>query len=184
MAQISRKGYGQVEPNHLSAQKTGQIYAQLPAATVGQNGALTAIAQLEQGQFLKYDYANGAADLTGTGEWLLVYCEEKLYDERKQGHKNFVLKADDFTDGFIYPRLFRVELGDIFTTNTFGANTSDTAEVNGIALVEGEYVDVNASTGFLKKATTLNDATVPAFQVAKVYTMPDGQPGVKLQRVK
>ena len=25
-------GYGQVEPNHLSAQKTGQIFAQLPAA--------------------------------------------------------------------------------------------------------------------------------------------------------
>ena len=25
-------GYGQVEPNHLSAQKTRQIYAQLPAA--------------------------------------------------------------------------------------------------------------------------------------------------------
>ena len=25
------KGYGQVEPNHLSAQRTGQIYAQLPA---------------------------------------------------------------------------------------------------------------------------------------------------------
>ena len=24
-------GYGQVEPNHLSAQRTGQIYAQLPA---------------------------------------------------------------------------------------------------------------------------------------------------------
>ena len=125
-----------------------------------------------------------AADLTGTGEWLLVYCEEKLYDERQQYHKDFVLKNTDFTDGFIYPRLFRVELGDIFTTNTFGANTSNTAEVNGIALAEGEYVDVNANTGFLKKATTLNDATVPAFQVAKVYTMPDGQPGVKLQRVK
>ena len=26
------RGYGQVEPNHLSAQRTGQIYAQLPAA--------------------------------------------------------------------------------------------------------------------------------------------------------
>ena len=24
-------GFGQVEPNHLSAQRTGQIYAQLPA---------------------------------------------------------------------------------------------------------------------------------------------------------
>ena len=31
-AQFVKRGYGQVEPNHLSAQHTGQIYAQLPAA--------------------------------------------------------------------------------------------------------------------------------------------------------
>ena len=31
MANIKRIGYGQVEPNHLSAQRTAQIYAQLPA---------------------------------------------------------------------------------------------------------------------------------------------------------
>ena len=30
MAKIERIGYGQVEPNHLSAQRTAQIYAQLP----------------------------------------------------------------------------------------------------------------------------------------------------------
>ena len=29
---MKRIGYGQVEPNHLSAQRTSQIYAQLPAA--------------------------------------------------------------------------------------------------------------------------------------------------------
>ena len=28
---MKRIGFGQVEPNHLSAQRTGQIYAQLPA---------------------------------------------------------------------------------------------------------------------------------------------------------
>ena len=31
-AQYVDYGYGQVEPNHLSARRTGQIYAQLPAA--------------------------------------------------------------------------------------------------------------------------------------------------------
>ena len=45
-------GYGQVEPNHLSAQRNGQIYAQLPADP--------AINILEQGQFVKYDYAADA----------------------------------------------------------------------------------------------------------------------------
>ena len=38
-------GYGQVEPNHLSAQRTSQVYGQLPAAAD--------IEVLEQGQFVK-----------------------------------------------------------------------------------------------------------------------------------
>lgn len=68
-------GYGQVEPNHLSAQRTAQIYAQLPADP--------AIAVLEQGQFVKYDYANGLVNFTGAGEWMLVYNEIKLYREHQ-----------------------------------------------------------------------------------------------------
>ena len=47
MALITRNGFGQVEPNHLSAQRTGQIYAQLPA-----NEEILA---LENGMFDKYD---------------------------------------------------------------------------------------------------------------------------------
>ena len=68
-------GYGQVEPNHLSAQRTAQIYAQLPAASD--------IKVLEQGQFVKYDYANGLVNFTGKGEWMLVYNETKLYREEQ-----------------------------------------------------------------------------------------------------
>lgn len=66
-------GYGQVEPNLLSAQRTGQIYAQLPAAE--------AIEVLENGQFAKYDYATngGEVNFTGAGEWMLVYNEVKVY---------------------------------------------------------------------------------------------------------
>ena len=68
-------GYGQVEPNHLSAQRTAQIYAQLPADA--------SIEKLEQGQFVKYDYANGLVNFTGAGEWMLVYNEIKLYREHQ-----------------------------------------------------------------------------------------------------
>ncbi len=68
-------GYGQVEPNHLSAQRTAQIYAQLPADP--------AINILEQGQFVKYDYAAGLVNFTGAGEWMLVYNETKLYREHQ-----------------------------------------------------------------------------------------------------
>lgn len=187
---IKRKGYGQVEPNHLSGIVTGQIYAQLPAMYIDDPESaaeLTPIAQLEQGQFLKYDYANGRADLDGDGEFMLVYCEEKLYDERLQAHKDFVLKNTDFADKKIYPRLIKTNVGDIFTTNSFGANTSNIAEVNGENLDVGDYLQVNASTGFLTKSgvtQTLGSLTGMVWKVVKVYTMPDGQPGVKIQRVQ
>lgn len=81
------KGYGQVEPNLLSAQRTGQIYAQLPAAT--------GITALENGQFVKYDYANGEVNFTGAGEWMLVYNEVKVYRDY-QGDKDFAMLADNY----------------------------------------------------------------------------------------
>ena len=80
-------GYGQVEPNHLSAQRTAQIYAQLPAAAN--------INVLEQGQFVKYDYANGEVNFTGKGEWMLVYNEIKLYREH-QSDCEFAMVKDNY----------------------------------------------------------------------------------------
>ena len=195
MATIKRKGYGQVEPNHLSGIVTGQIYAQLPTdttRTVAANGTVTwaGIKQLEQGQFAKYDYANEKVNFTGDGEFMLVYNEEKLYDERKQSHKDFVYKAEDFTDYKMYPRLIKTNIGDIFTTNTFEANTSDTAETTGVAISEGNYL-APGTTGFLEviksnntAVTSLSGVTGMAWKVVKIYTMPDGQKGVKIQRVQ
>lgn len=90
-------GYGQVEPNHLSAQRTGQIYAQLPANRE--------IDILEQGQFVKYDYAAngngiGEVNFSGDGEWMLVYNEIKLYRNHPDGSKQwdceFAMLKDDY----------------------------------------------------------------------------------------
>lgn len=72
-ATFVERGYGQVEPNHLSAQRTGQVYAQLPAAED--------IELLENGQFVKYDYEKGVVDFEGPGEWMLVFNEVKVYRE-------------------------------------------------------------------------------------------------------
>ena len=80
-------GYGQVEPNHLSAQRNGQIYAQLPADP--------AIKVLEQGQFVKYDYASGLVNFTGAGEWMLVFNEIKLYRDG-QSDCEFAMQKDDY----------------------------------------------------------------------------------------
>ena len=172
MAQISRKGFGQVEPNHLSAQTNGQIYAQLPAST--------SINILENGMFLKYDYAAGECNLTGKGEWMLVMNEIKLYDEREQGLKDYAMKKTDFMGGTMVPRLLRTEIGDIFTTNTFGPNTSNASTVAGESLAVGDLLKVGAN-GYLTPASTADTGMI--WQVGKVYTMPDGQPGVKIQRI-
>lgn len=79
-------GYGQVEPNHLSAQRTGQIYAQLPAAAE--------IEVLENGQFVKYDYPTETVNFTGAGEWMLVFNEVKLYRDHLKYNDFAMIKGD------------------------------------------------------------------------------------------
>lgn len=174
MASIKRKGFGQVEPNHLSAQRTGQIYAQLIADKNLQ--------VIENGMFLKYDYQNrkAVADDTVAGEWLLVYNEEKLYDPRKQNHQYFAMQKNDYVDGEMVPRLFKTNIGDIFTTNTLEANNSDTAETTGVTIAEGDLLEVG-STGYLE---VNNSATGMAFKVVAITKLPDQQDAVKLQRVQ
>lgn len=159
---IKRDGYGQVEPNHLSAPRDGRVYAQLPAAKN--------IKVLENGMFVKYDYAAGEVNFDGNGAWMLVYNEEKLYDERHQMHKDWAQKVEDSYDGKIYPRVFGVVAGDIFTTNTFANNTE---------LKVGDDVTPGAD-GFL----AVGSEGDVVFRVVKEYTLPDGQPAVKLQCIK
>ena len=207
-----KRGYGQVEPNHLSAQHTGQIYAQLPADKD--------IEVLENGQFVKYDYAKGVCDFTGPGEWMLVFNEVKVYRD-SLGDADFAMIKDHYNarvyspgselkelqtrkltglvkddpyepqynaDPFktqivgastampkgtaMVPRVFKTNVGDIYTTNM----VAETELVAGDKLTPG-------ATGILAKAGA-DAATSMVFQVVKVYTMPDGQPGVKLMRIK
>ena len=232
-------GFGQVEPNHLSAQRTGQIYAQLPAAE--------AITQLENGQFVKYDYAKEEVNFTGPGEWMLVYNEIKLYRDN-QLDCEFVMAKDNYSariyspvDGVIrtaksrnyagvesvdsitagtgaeefewpsaeavatsglnfdewrsftndpftievrsnakkmpsgttmVPRVFKTNIGDIFTTNTINADKD-------LAVNTPLYVGAN---GILTTAKAEISGDM-VWHVVKVYTMPDGQPGVKVMRI-
>lgn len=85
-AAMVKRGFGQVEPNHLSARFTGEIYAQMPAAKD--------INVLEQGQFVKYDYANRAVNFTGVGEWMLVFNEIKLYRDWETDEDFAMIKRD------------------------------------------------------------------------------------------
>lgn len=154
--------YAVVEPNHLSAPRSGGVYGQLPADE--------SIEILEQGTFVKYDYAAGKVDFDGEGPWMMVFNEEKLYDERKQMHRDYAMKKSDFYDGIMTPRVFRMYAGDIYTTNN---------------LAKGDYAVGDkvapGADGIL--AAGEGDGSL-VLKVVKEFTMPDGQPGVKLQVIK
>ena len=177
VATFVKKGYGQVEPNHLSAQHTGQIYAQLPAAA--------AIDVLQNGQFAKYDYAKNEVNFTGNGEWMLVYNEVKLYEANKT-EANFALVKSDYaanvydaagaampTGATMVPRLFKTNVGDIFTTNTIIGDSS--------TIVKGAKLAPTAGNGILG---VTEETEGMLWEVVKVYTMPDGQPGAKIMRIQ
>ena len=88
----------------------------------------------------------------------------------------------------MFPRLIRTYIGDIFTTNMIGAanTTGSEAEVTigtDATLVVGSYVAPNASTGILTISAN-KPASGMAWKIVKVYTMPDGQAGFKLQRIQ
>lgn len=211
-------GYGQLEPNHLSAQRTAQIYAQLPADS--------AIDVLEQGQFVKYDYENGLVNFTGDGEWMLVYNETKLYREeqvdcefamvkenygarvyspldpdtlnwdRKSRNYEDIALGNDYRDIYatndpfhfeavtkpkfmpegttMVPRVYKTNIGDHYTTNFVNLDLAAAKEdLMGKVLAPNE-------TGILSEAG--EDAEMK-WKVVKVYTMPDGQRGVKVLRI-
>lgn len=166
MALLVKEGFGQLEPNHLSAQRNGQIYAQLPCDS--------SIEVLQNAQFVKYDYAKGKVGYTGEGEWMLVYNEVKLYDPR-HSYKDFALQKKNCVGGEMVPRVMKTMVGDIFTTNLVDAKEKDTTLAVGDKLVVGE------TTGILEYSAAPGAGMV--WQVAKVYTMADGQPAVKIQRI-
>lgn len=238
-AKFVKMGYGQVEPNHLSAQATKEVYAQLPADPE--------IKILENGQFAKYDYAKNVVDFDGPGEWLLVFNEIKLYREGQMDCEFAMLKdnyqarvyspydwergenlwqarfygpsyhkmdaetgemtfeeegnparvtaaadpyephynedpfklwdaykermMDQMAEGAtMVPRLLKTHIGDIYTTNM----------VDEEELALEDELSPRADDGILCKS---GDESI-VWQVVRVYTMPDGQPGVKLMRIK
>jgi hypothetical protein len=208
-AQCVQFGYGQVEPNHLSARRNGQIYAQLPAAA--------SIDLLENGQFAKYDYENGVVNFTGAGEWLLVFNEVKVYEDY-QTDADFAMKKTNYAalvynamgDSGYYHYNVHNEAGandDLaeVETNGSGINTSgmmptgttmvprllrtqpgDIMTTNCIkdtyaSLNVGSVLKIDSTDGYL---STSGDVADQEWTVVKKYNMPDLQPGVKLQRTK
>ena len=227
---FTRNGYGQVEPNQLSAQKTGAIYASLPLDPD--------VEVLQNGEFMYYDYANNMVDagkaasgsvVATQGEPMLVFNEIKLYEPFwRTSYKDFAiirvgdnyvtskLATAEYGDGSltegvavepahteypyrmdgIAPRLFKTNVGDIYTTNMValtklvgdpGVETPITYAVGNIlAPVKVTHTTADGLGTYDTMVLTPQDSMPEgmAWMVVKVYTMPDGQPGLKIQRVQ
>lgn len=162
MATIKKIGYGQVEPNHLSAQRTAQIYAQLPAAKE--------IEVLENGQYVKYDYKANEVNFKGEGEWMMVFNEVKLYDGWRESYKDFAMKKSNYMEGVMTPRVIKTNVGDIYTTNCVAEEEIEL----------GSELSPRAEDGIL----SLDGDKSIVFQVVKIYNLADGHDAVKLMRIK
>lgn len=206
-------GYAQVEPNHLSAQRTGQIYAQLPAASD--------IEVLENGQFVKYDYEKGLVNFEGKGEWMLVFNEIKLYrdeqddcefamkkgdyvarvysssngvlteDARSRDYRGVVAPADPYSlhateDPFHIYNQNEVALmpeGTTMVPRVLKTNVGDIFTTNCIAVKE-PALGMTLAPGAEDGILAQASEGDMLWQIVKVYTMPDYQKGVKVMRIK
>lgn len=155
-------GYGQVEPNHLSAQRTAQIYAQLPADPN--------INILEQGQFVKYDYAAngngiGLVDFSGDGEWMLVYNEIKLYGKHPDGSDQwdceFAMLKDDYQARIYSP--YDYENAEIEYKDWHRLNGTDEKGRTSMTLNQYVNLDVEGQTVTIAgERYAVTTATIPA----------------------
>ena len=161
-------GYGQVEPNHLSAQRTGQFYAQLPANPN--------ISILEQGQFVKYDYAAnnngiGEVNFTGAGEWMLVYNEIKLYRDHPDGTKQwdceFAMLKDDYQARIYTP--YDWEMPEVEYHNGLYLNGKD--ELGNTSKTITQTVTINPDKATIDIAGTRYAVTSATANGVTTYTL-------------
>ena len=206
-------GYGQVEPNLLSAQRTGQIYAQLPAVDT--------IDVLENGQFAKYNYADGVVDFAGEGEWMLVFNEVKVYRDY-QRDCDFAMVKGNYEARVYSPITGKVTDNEASVDWTSAVAAADPYEIDSTAdpmqgkifegpammpskstmvprLLKTNIGDIFTTNTIAKAEVALGDVLAPGadgyladagegatgmkWQVVKVYTMPDGQKGAKIMRI-
>ena len=208
---FKRIGYGQVEPNQLSGIKTGQIFASLPLdkeVKVLQNGEFmyydyasgsvnaTAEANAAPEPYLVYqeikiyedwlsykDFAmirvgdNYVTNNPAIGRLTSANTDGTVYGDGAET-EGASIDHSDYQAGYrmdgIAPRLVKTNIGDLYTTNMVDE--------------EGTYT---VGTVLTLKKTDRNtlvlspngDITSVKFIVVKDYTMPDGQRGLKLQRI-
>ena len=208
---FKRIGYGQVEPNQLSGIKTGQIFASLPLdkeVKVLQNGEFmyydyasgsvnaTAEANAAPEPYLVYqeikiyedwlsykDFAmirvgdNYVTNNPAIGRLTSANTDGTVYGDGAET-EGASIDHSDYQAGYrmdgIAPRLVKTNVGDVYTTNM--VDEEGTYEVGTVLTLK----KTDRNTLVLSSSGNIDSVK---FIVVKDYTMPDGQCGLKLQRI-
>ena len=173
MDKIKKFGYAQVEPNRLSAQKTRQVFAQLPLADD--------VDMAENGMALVYDLTTGTVRFPKeAGEHAELHMSAiNLPDDNSQLDTDFVLVNNDENPfqakTTMYPRVYGLTVGDTFPTN---AVMIDHAHVSAAVPQGTKFTSGKEGYWIPLDTATVTDPSI-VLQVVKDYTMPDGQRGIK-----
>lgn len=208
---FKRIGYGQVEPNQLSGIKTGQIFASLPLdkeVKVLQNGEFmyydyangsvnaTAEANAAPEPYLVYqeikiyedwlsykDFAmirvgdNYVTNNPAIGRLTSANTDGTVYGDGAET-EGASIDHSDYQAGYrmdgIAPRLVKTNVGDVYTTNMVDEEGTYTV---------GTVLTLKKTDRNTLVLSPSGDITSVKFIVVKDYTMPDGQRGLKLQRI-
>ena len=208
---FKRIGYGQVEPNQLSGIKTGQIFASLPLdkeVKVLQNGEFmyydyakgsvnaTAEANAAPEPYLVYqeikiyedwlsykDFAmirvgdNYVTNNPAIGRLTSANTDGPVYGDGAET-EGASIDHSDYQAGYrmdgIAPRLVKTNIGDLYTTNM--VDEEGTYTVGTVLTLK----KTDRNTRVLSSSGNIDSVK---FIVVKDYTMPDGQRGLKLQRI-
>ena len=179
-------GYGQLELNNCAFRRDGRIEAQVAVSSAG----FSKNAPMENGMILAIDKANSVAK-KATGKTLPValnYTAEHMYDERKDGLKDFSTAP---TDDFL-PRFGYLSVGETFTTNcvcfdidasaTDAEYSSEDAALSAVASYKTSTLyGTDCSMGAILVTAQSSKIQNVKLKVVKDTTMPDGQKGIKFQ---
>lgn len=187
LARFAITNYGVIELNHVSWPETARVFGQLPLLATDFAGA-TPAKVAENGMWLVYDIAAGAVRLPDavTEPVGILYMGEKEYNKFEVGLNQFFL---DSATGFL-PRIGMPMVGDIYTTNTFcfleSEFTNDAAVIAALGgnLSSSPLYLIPSTLGAPQITATLGGTESTVARVVKYYTLPNGDPAIKVQFIK
>ena len=165
---VKTNGYGQVELNRCAFLKDGRVEAQ--CKVVG--------GKVENGMFLDMNKQEGTCSPVKKNPAPifagLCYSAEHTQDATQTGLKDFINEEGS------YPRLGRIEVGDLFTTNTLAYFDSEFTSDENLFAENAKDLNLCISDGvltFYKNAATIASVNVLPlrYKVVKWTTMSDGQ---------